>query len=125
MMLRSVAEARAKTLSRRLPVPPSHWNAKIQGPDGRYLGRPDGWWDEIALAWEIDSIDFHFTKDGYARTLERNTRYAAAGIIVVQTLPSRLDKDPAGVLAELEAAYRTAASRPRPPVHLVADDLAA
>jgi hypothetical protein len=114
--IRSVAEARAKMLSRRLAVQPSHWNTALHGPDGDYVGCPDAWWDEVGLAWEIDSYDFHFYRADYARTLERNTRYAAAGITVVQTLPTRLEKDPAGVLAELEAAYATAVTRPRPPV---------
>ena len=114
-----MAEARAKELSKRLPVPPSHWNPTIHTPGGVYVGCPDGWWDDVALAWEIDSVDFHFSKDSYARTLRRNTRYAAAGITVVPTLPSRLRDDPRGVLCELEAAYRTAASRPRPSVLIV------
>ena len=117
--LRSVAEARAKELSKRLPVPPSHWNPTIHTPGGVYVGCPDGWWDDVALAWEIDSVDFHFSKDSYARTLRRNTRYAAAGITVVPTLPSRLRDDPCGVLCGLEAAYRAASARPRPPVVLI------
>ncbi|RZQ62901.1 hypothetical protein EWH70_17855 [Amycolatopsis suaedae] len=118
--LRSVAELHAREVAGRMRVPPTHWNAAVHGPSGRYLGRPDAWWDEVCLAWEIDSFDFHFFRDGYARTLERNVRYAGAGITVVQTLPSRLRSDPAGVLAELEAAYNTAAARPRPDVTLAA-----
>jgi len=117
--LRSVAEAQAKKLSRGLVVQPSHWNGDVLDRNGSYVGCPDAWWDDIAMAWEIDSFDFHFGREGYARTLERNTRYAAAGITVVQTLPSRLEKDPAGVLAELRAAYAAASARPRPPVVLV------
>ncbi|WP_081975675.1 hypothetical protein [Amycolatopsis sp. MJM2582] len=116
--LYSVAEARAKILSRSLLVQPSHWNPEICDSRGGYIGRPDAWWDDIALAWEIDSFDFHFHREDYRRTVMRNTRYAAAGIVVVQTLPSRLLTDPAGVLAELEAARLAAAARPRPPVGL-------
>ncbi|MEA5362209.1 hypothetical protein VA596_21920 [Amycolatopsis sp., V23-08] len=121
--LRSVAEARARQLSRQLPVPPSHWNSAIHNAAGAYIGRPDGWWEDVALAWEIDSVDFHFYRDGYARTLHRNNRYAAAGITVVQTLPSRLESDPMGVLAELRSAYQEASARPRPAVFL-ADEAA-
>jgi hypothetical protein len=119
--LRSVAEARAKDLSKLLPVPPTHWNPVIRDATGDYIGRPDGWWEDVALAWEIDSVDFHFSRDDYARTLRRNTRYAAAGITVVPTLPSRLRDDPGGVARELEAAYQAAAARPRPPVFLAQD----
>ena len=117
--LRSVAEAHAKDLSRRLLVPPTHWNPEIRDASGRYVGCPDGWWEDVGLAWEIDSFDFHFHRDGYARTLRRNNRYSAAGIMVVQTLPSRLRDDPVGVIEELEAAHRAAAAQPRPAVFVI------
>jgi hypothetical protein len=116
--VRSMAEAHAKRLSGRLVNPPSHWNVDVHDASGRYIACPDGWWEDVGLAWEIDSFEFHFTRDDYARTLDRNTRYAAAGLPVVQTLPSELTHDPAGVLTKLEAAYLAAKARPRPPVHL-------
>ncbi len=116
--IRSMAESRAKVLSRRLETPPSHWNAELFDVSGKYLGRPDAWWDDVGLVWEIDSFDFHFRRTGYQRTVDRNTRYATSGIVVVQTLPSQLLNDPAAVVADLESAWRIAASRPRPPVRL-------
>ncbi|TNC20305.1 hypothetical protein FG385_31085 [Amycolatopsis alkalitolerans] len=116
--LRSIAEAHSRVLSEGLDVPPTHWNVNVFNETGRYVGCPDAWWDDVALAWEIDSTEFHYFHDGYARTLDRNTRYAGAGIAVVQTLPSRLERDPEGVLAEVKAAYRAAAARPRPSVHI-------
>jgi hypothetical protein len=42
----------------------------------------------------------------------------AAGIVVAQTTPSRLRREPDQVLRELEAAYRQAQRRPRPPVQM-------
>jgi hypothetical protein len=116
--LRSVAEIRAKKLSARLPAAPSHWNVGIRAASG-FVGRPDAWWDDVALAWEIDSFEFHFTRDGYARTLRRNNRYATAGIKVVQTLPASIRDEPEQVLRELEAAYAAATARRRPPVYFV------
>jgi len=94
----------------------------VHGADGQFIAVPDAWCDEVALAWEIDSFEWHSDAKGYARTVARNTRYTAAGIVVVQTLPSRLRDDPAGVISDLRAAYTTAAARPRPPVTLVARD---
>lgn len=120
--IRSMAEAQAKELSLRLPNPPSHWNVDLYDHRGRYIGCPDAWWDDIGLAWEIDSFEFHFSRADYARTVRRNSRYAGTGILVVQTLPSQLSADPAGVLAEVDAAYRAALRSPRPEVRL---DLAA
>ncbi len=116
--IRSVAEAEARRLAKLLPTPPTHQNQALHDHAGCYAGRPDFWWDDVGLAWEIDSVDFHFHSADYARTLRRNTRYAALGIAVVQTLPSRLRTEPKEVLNELNAAYRAALSRPRPPVRL-------
>ncbi|MEV6913325.1 hypothetical protein [Amycolatopsis sp. NPDC051071] len=116
--LRSMAESRAKMLSQRMPSPPSHWNAAIYDREGHYIGRPDALWEDVGLVWEVDSFDFHFRKSDYARTLARNTRYAAAGLVIVQTLPSQLRDDPDRVLADLTSAHRVAAARPRPDFHL-------
>jgi len=112
----SVAESWARETVRGTKLPQPMWNATVFTADGELLGTPDGWFDDVALAWEIDSFDWHFDAKGYARTIARNTRYAGAGIAVVQTLPSRLREDPSGVIAELRAAYDAAKARPRPPV---------
>lgn len=114
--LKSVAELHAYRLAKRVRVPPTHWNVEIRTPSGAYIGEPDVWWEDVGLAWEVDSYDWHFSADGYANTLRRNTRYAGAGVLVVQTLPGRLLRDPEGVVSDLEAAYRAAAARPRPAV---------
>jgi hypothetical protein len=116
--VRSMAEARAKDVSDLLPVRPSHWNVDLHDATGRYVACPDGWWDDVGLAWEIDSFEFHFARADYARTLDRNARYAAAGILVVQSLPSDLTRAPEAVLTNLRDAYRAAQARPRPEVHL-------
>jgi hypothetical protein len=115
---RSAAEAEAVALVRRTGLPGPVWNFELHDERGRYVATPDAWWDDVALAWEIDSYEFHFGQPGYATTLARNNRYAAAGVAVVQTLPSRLRTEPAAVVAELVSAYRAAAVRPRPPVRL-------
>ncbi|WP_086865691.1 hypothetical protein [Amycolatopsis lexingtonensis] len=115
---RSAAEADALALPRRAGLPEPVWNFELRDERGRYVATPDAWWDDVALAWEIDSYEFHFEQPGYAATLARNNRYAAAGVSVVQTVPSKLRADPDAVIAELVAAYRAAAIRPRPPVRL-------
>lgn len=114
--VRSVAEADTVEIWHRAGLPTPHRNVVIVDSNGTYLGRPDTWCDEVGLAWEIDSNEFHYSKDAYARTLARNSRYAAAGISVVQTLPTRLRTEPEVVAAELRAAYAAAQQRPRPNV---------
>ncbi|WP_370944964.1 hypothetical protein AB5J62_38525 [Amycolatopsis sp. cg5] len=113
---RSVAEADAWELWRRAGLPPCQWNVKIFDAEGDYIATPDAWCGKVAFAWEIDSRDHHSADDDFGRTLARNARYAAAGVVFLQTLPSRLRSDPEQVIAELRAAYATAAARPRPPV---------
>ncbi len=117
--LRSVAELHGRRVAARLTVAPTHWNPTVRTSSGDYLAQPDAWWDDVALAWEIDSVEFHYARADYARTLARNSRYAQSGIAVVQTLPSRLLDDADAVIRELDAAYRAAAARPRPPVRIV------
>lgn len=104
----------------RTGLPPLSWNVDLYDEDGQFIARPDGWCDEVGLAWEIDSYECHFEREGYARTLKRNVRYAGAGILVVQTLPNRLRTEPDAVVAALRAAYRAAADRPGPNVRLAA-----
>ncbi|GAA1196864.1 hypothetical protein [Prauserella alba] len=117
--LRSVAELDAKRLTAAMSRPPTHWNVKLFSPDGRYIATPDAWWDDVGLAWEIDSAEFHFSRDAYDRTVKRNSRYGQASVPVVQTLPSELRGNPSTVRSELEAAYRAASELGRPRVRIV------
>ncbi|MFD8499836.1 hypothetical protein [Amycolatopsis sp. NPDC059657] len=113
---RSVAEIDAMNVWRRTKLPEPWWNFELRTESGEYIATPDGWCDDVGLAWEIDSFDYHFDREGYARTLRRNTRYAAAGVPYVQTTPSRLRSEPVVVAAELVAAHLAASLRPRPRV---------
>jgi hypothetical protein len=111
---RSVAEIDGLRVWKRTGLPSPLWNVDLFDADGQFVARPDGWCDEVGLAWEIDSYEFHFGRGDYARTLARNARYAAAGIVLVQTLPNRLRTEPDAVAAELVAAHEAATRRPRP-----------
>jgi hypothetical protein len=91
----SVAERDARRLSRRIRLTTPHWNVTIADADG-LVGPRD-----------------------YERTLARNSRYSVAGILVVQTLPTRLRDNPDAVARELKKAHKAAAARSRPPVRIV------
>ncbi len=95
------------------------WNVRLLDPTGKLLGIPDGWLDDVALAWQIDSLEYHLSPADYALTVRRHTAMTAAGIVVVHTLPSQLRTEPQEVLAELRNAYQQALRRPRPPVTAV------
>lgn len=114
--IRSVAEAWARRLILRSGMPRPRWNVALFGPDGTQLAIADAWWDDVALAWEIDSYEWHLSPANYSRTLKRSAALTAAGITVVHTLPVRLRDEPAAVVDELRRAYQHAAARPRPDI---------
>src|SRR5204863_4867339 len=72
--IRSVAEGWARDLVRRSGLPQPQWNCPVRTVDGELLGVIDAWWDDVALAWEIDSYQFHIAPADYAETLRRSSR---------------------------------------------------
>jgi hypothetical protein len=114
--VRSAAEAWARRLVRRTSLPEPEWNVEIRSATGRRLAVVDAWWEEVGLAWEIDSKEFHLAPSDYERTMTRHSALAAAGVLVVHTLPSQLKKDPAVVVRDLVAAHGWASRSPRPAV---------
>lgn len=114
--VRSAAEAWSRSLIHRSSLPAPQWNVLIRSATGEQLAVVDGWWDEVGLAWQIDSLEFHLAPDDYARTMSQHSALLSNGVMTVHTIPSRLRSDPAGVIAELRGAYRSAGHRPRPRV---------
>jgi hypothetical protein len=114
--IRSAAEADARRLWRRSGLPEPWWNAPVHDLGGRLLGIADAWFDEVALAWEINSREWHLNPGDYEREQQRTARFIATGVPVLPTPPSRLRTDARAVLAELRSAYGHAASRRRPAV---------
>jgi hypothetical protein len=112
----SAAEADARRLWQRSGLPEPWWNAPVHSADGRLLGIADAWWDDVALAWEINSFEWHLAPEDYAREQEKRARFAAAGVSVLPTLPRRLRTHRAEVLDELRRAHKAAAAHPRPDV---------
>lgn len=114
--VRSAAERSARAVWRRSGLPEPWWNATVYDAAGRQLGIVDAWWDDIALAWEINSFTWHLGPQDYAREQAKTARFTAAGVAVLPTLPRRLTEDATAVLGELQDAYRHATARPRPSV---------
>lgn len=114
--VRSAAEAWSRSLIHRSSLPAPQWNVLIRSAAGEQLAVVDGWWDDVGLAWQIDSLEFHLGPADYARTMAQHSALLANGVMTVHTIPSRLKSDPAGVIDELRGAYRSAAQRLRPHV---------
>ncbi|MFC4603674.1 hypothetical protein [Rhodococcus kronopolitis] len=115
----SVPEAEARNLWLKSGLPPMVFNRTVVTGDGDFIAVPDGWMDDVGLAWEIDSIEWHLSPAEHAATLERRTRMQGKGIVVLATRPSQVRDDPSAVIDALRAHYAVALARPRPSVRLL------
>jgi hypothetical protein len=90
------------------------WNADLFAPDGTFIARPDAYDPTVGLALEVESREYHSDGVQLERTLQRNARLAAYGVLVIGVSPYRLRRDPDGVLLEIRAAQAALALRPTP-----------
>ncbi len=112
----SVAEAQAQKLYARSGLPAMQHNVVVHDERGKFLLIADNWLDDVALDWEIDSLEYHLSPAAHRATVERRERAQNAGLIVVTHLPSDIRDDPERVLSDLRARYEQAKARPRPNV---------
>ena len=100
---RSAPECELRDLVRRSRILPEPlWNRPLPGVRGIV---PDACWEDRRLIVEVDSRSFHGFGDAPERTEHRRARLAVLGYVVLPVSPMRLRADPAGVLAQIEAAY--------------------
>lgn len=97
-------------------IPLLQWNPRLYSPSGHLIGIPDAWIDDVAVAIEVDSREHHSEGDDWARTLDRQARYAAEGVLCVPLTPSQIRDRPDYVVALVEGAYAAGLARPRPAV---------
>lgn len=114
--VRSAAERDAKRLWARSGLPEPWWNAPVYGPDGTFLGRVDCWLDDVAMAWEIESSEWHLSPADHDHTVDRAASFVAAGVVYLASKPKKIIRDGPAVLTVLRGAYAQAAARPRPAV---------
>lgn len=104
--VRSAPEAQLRDLlrgSRVLPEP--LWNPTLETVSGTFLGIPDGYCVDAALAFEVDSAEHHRPWQRWDDTAARRVRFAAAGVEVLSCSPRRIREEAAAVRAEAEATY--------------------
>ncbi|GAA4868415.1 hypothetical protein [Actinomycetospora straminea] len=118
--VRSVAEAWARELHAESELPRVLWNPRLYDPSGTFIAQADGFFPDVGLAWEIDSVQHHFLLPDWDKTLRRRARMQAFGLVVAHTRPSRTRTERAAVVEELWGSYRLAASRPCPDLRIVA-----
>src|SRR4051794_3063268 len=114
--VRSAAERAAKQLWSSAGLPEAWWNAEVCGADGRSLGIADCWLDDVAMVWEIESSEWHFSPADHDYTVRRAAQFTAAGAVYIASKPKMVLNDRAAVAATLLATYAQARARPRPPL---------
>ncbi|MFG2997073.1 hypothetical protein [Streptomyces sp. NPDC048340] len=113
--VRSLAEARARDTLTATDLPTPLWNARLHAPDGTFLASPDAYWPDEGVALEVDSAEYHYTRDAWHATLRRRLRLESHGILVVSATPSMIRDTPDQVLAALRTLLTLATTRPTPP----------
>ena len=112
----SVPEADLAALVRTSTVLPGMWaNPSLRAGDVR-LPTPDGWFDDVALAVQVHSRQYHAGDLDWEKTVSTDGVFAEQGIALVAVTPRQISSQPVAVLARIERAYEQATKRPRPAV---------
>jgi hypothetical protein len=113
----SVPEADLLRVLGTSTVLPAVWaNPDLRAADGTRLPRPDGWVDDVALAVQVHSWQFHSAAHDWEHTVMADGVYAEHGVVVVAVTPAAIERHPEAVLHRVERAYLAARGRPRPAV---------
>jgi hypothetical protein len=81
------------------------WNPQLVGADGRGLPWVDGWIDDVGIGLEVD-LSTEESPDEWERTARRHALLAEYDVLVLQFPAARISRDPIGVRAAVERAYR-------------------
>jgi hypothetical protein len=90
-------------------LPPAWLNPDLVAGDGTRLPRPDGWFDDVALAVQVHSREFHGGENAFDRTVMVDGVYAEYGVVVVAVTPRLIRDSPGEVLRRVERAHLAAA----------------
>ncbi|WP_052714009.1 hypothetical protein [Streptomyces katrae] len=113
--VRSVAEAQARDVLTGTDLPTPLWNTRLYTPDGTFLATPDAYWPDEGVALEIDSAEYHYSRDAWHATLHRRLRLESHGVLVVSATPSMIRDTPTEVLNALRTLLTLTTPRPTPP----------
>jgi very-short-patch-repair endonuclease len=100
---RSAPEAELLDLIRRGRLPLPLFNPRLYAGK-ELLARPDAWWQDMAVAVEVDSKEWHLSPDSWERTMRRHDRMTAVGILVLHFTPRQIREEPDQVIATIRAA---------------------
>jgi len=101
--VRSVAEADLRSLVKQFGLPDPLYNPKLFVA-GEFLAMPDAWWPDFGVAAEVESKAWHMSPADWQRTVDRQARMSAEGILVMPLIPVRLRTARPHVARELRSA---------------------
>jgi CheY-like chemotaxis protein len=108
--VRSVAEAHAREVFGRHGIAQPRWNWALYTVDGEHVVTPDGWWEEIGCALQIDSMRYHLGPRLYRRTQQLQRALARYDVPFLPIAPSDILEDEHGFVAEVRAFLATHAA---------------
>lgn len=118
--VRSVPEAELRTLVVGSDLPEPLWNPRLETLDGELVAEPDGYYEDIGLALEVDSRRHHFEEEaGYEQTWSRHSRFARLGIAVIRIMPVDIRRQPADVLTAIADARQAHEGRVPPLIKVI------
>ncbi|MGI8879201.1 MAG: DUF559 domain-containing protein [Jatrophihabitans sp.] len=88
---RSAPEARAASNLRRNGITGFRQNAEVLVSGRRFVA--DFLWDEMKAILEIDGAEYHFGREGWRRTLDRDAQLQGGGYTVLHAPPSLVDSE--------------------------------
>jgi hypothetical protein len=113
--VRSAAEAHAREVFNRHGIRQPRWNWALHTLDGEHVVTPDGYWDDIGCALQIDSMRYHLSPELYRRTQQLQRQLSRYDVPFLPVAPADVLEDEAGFVAEVRAFLATHADhRPNP-----------
>lgn len=112
------AGLRDLVISSDLPEP--LWNPRLETPGGELIAEPDGYYEDLGIALEVDSRRHHFDDEGgYEATWQRHKRFARLAIPVLRIMPVDIRSRPGSVIDDLRATRVAHAGRVPPTIRVI------
>jgi hypothetical protein len=102
----SAAEAKVREVFERHGIPQPRWNWALHTLDGTHVVTPDGWWELIGAALQIDSMAWHLSPARYKRTQQLQRALGLHDVPFLPVAPGDVFADEAGFVAEVRAFLR-------------------
>lgn len=118
--VRSVQEAKLRDIVIASDLPEPLWNPTLETLDGDFIAEPDGYYEDIGLALEVDSREHHYIReDNFSKTWSRHSVYNRHRIVAERILPITMRENPLSVVAAIKATRIAHAHRVPPNVRVI------